>query len=55
MKRHNDGDWMPYHGCLQAATFVKIVICLENSIFVLILMLTRPLLKFVSVHISSNY
>ena len=32
MKRHNDGDCMPYHGCLLVAVFVKIVSCLENII-----------------------
>ena len=33
MKRDNDGDWMPYHGCLLVAAFVKIVSCLANSNF----------------------
>ena len=33
VKRHNDGDWMPYRGCLLVAAFVKIVSCLANSIF----------------------
>ena len=29
MKRHDDGDWMPYRGCLLVAAFVKIgSICL---------------------------
>ena len=30
---HNDGDWMPYSGCLLVAAFLKIVSCLANSIF----------------------
>ena len=50
-----DGDWMPYHKCFLVAAFVIMVSCLANSIIVLILILTRPLLKFVSVHIGSNY
>ena len=33
MKRYNDGDRMPYHGCLLVAAFVKMVSCLANSIF----------------------
>ena len=55
VKRHNDDDWMPYRGCLLVAAFVKIVSCLANSIFWVILMLTRPILKFLSLRIGSNY
>ena len=55
MKCHNVGKWMPYRGYLLVAVFVKILSCLVNNIFVLILMLTRPLLNFVSLHIGSNY
>ena len=33
MKRHNDGDWMPYRGCFVSSSIVKIVSCLANSIF----------------------
>ena len=51
MKHPNDGDWMPYLGFLLVAAFVKIVSSLVNSTHMLI----RPLLKFVSLHISSNY
>ena len=43
VKLHNDGDWMPYRRCLLVAAFV------------VLLMLTRPLLKFVSLYIGSNY
>ena len=31
MKFHNDGDRMPYHGCLLVAAFVKIVSCLAYT------------------------
>ena len=35
----NDSDWIPYHGCLLEAAFVKMVSCLAKSVFLLILML----------------
>ena len=45
MKCLNDGDWMPYGGCLSVAAFVRMVCCLANSL----------LLKFVSLRIGFNY
>ena len=55
VKRHNDGDWMPYCGCLLVAAFVKIVSFWQTVSLYLYNKLTRPLLKFVYLHIGSNY
>ena len=56
MKRHYDDAMI---GCLTVdvvlvAAFVKIVSCLANS-HIFVAMVTRPLLKFVSLYIGSNY
>ena len=55
MKRLNDGDWMPYHGCLLVAAFVRMASCLVNSLFCIYTYADKTSLKFVSLRVGFNY